>query len=117
MIEVQHIGRASLPKRVRAWLNDLLGSAYVAHLERELLQAKVERDRIIGELRTENRELLNRLLAMSRVAPIVPARTEPTNKATAPGPTAWQQLQAQAIADNAKAEAEELAQKTKSQEN
>lgn len=114
MIEVQTIGRKSWPKRVRAWLNDLFGSAYVAHLERELLQAKLERDRVIADLRAENRDLLNRLLAANRIAPIITPKLD-SNKKPAAITSNWEQLRAQAIADNAKAEADEA--KTAAQEN
>jgi hypothetical protein len=115
MIPIETMGRPSWPKRVRQFLGELFGSRYIAHLERELLQAKVERDRVISELRAENRELLNRLLAASRIAPVITARPDDGKKTSLP-PTRWEQIQAQAIADNARAEAEEAA-KQKPKEN
>lgn len=108
------MGIPSWPKRVRAFLSDLFGSSLVAHLRQELVQAKVERDRVIVDLRAENRELLNRLLAANRITPLI-APTDQTKKPSV-GPTRWEQMQAKAIAENAKAEAEELAQ-SKAKEN
>jgi hypothetical protein len=108
MIEIQTIGAPSWPKRVRAFFAELLGSRYVQHLERELLQAKLERDRVIAELRAENRELLNRLLAANKITPVMPHSAAETKSTRSIGPSRWEQMQAQAIAENAKAEAEEL---------
>ncbi len=115
---VEHIGQhPSWPKRVRQFFVDLLGSTYVAHLERELLQAKVERDRVIAELRAENRELLNRLLAAKQIAPVLTATNPPDAKKYFSGPSRWEQLQAKAIEENARAEAEEAAKTKAAQEN
>lgn len=113
MIPVEHIGRPSWPKRVRQFLRELFGSHLVAHLERELMQAKLERDKVISELREENRELLNRLLAANRIAPVIAHATDAKPR-TPLGPTRWEQLQAKAIEDNARAEAEEAAAANKS---
>jgi len=118
MIEVELIGRPSWPKRARQFLRELFGSHLVAHLERELMQAKLERDKTIAELRAENRELLNRLLSVKAIVPIagMPAGSALPHK-TALGPTRWEQLQAKAIEDNARAEAEDAAKQTAAQEN
>ena len=115
MIEIQQIGAPSWPKRIRAFLAELFGSRYVAHLERELTQAKLERDRVISELRQENRELLNRLLAANRITPVMPA-LDPAKKPML-GPTRWEQLQSKAIEEVARAEAEEAKAKSAAQEN
>lgn len=113
MIPVELIGRPSWPKRIRLFVRELFGSALVAHLERELIQAKLERDKIITELRAENRELLNRLLAANRITPVITSATDAKTRAPL-GPTRWEQLQSKAIEDNARAEAEEAAAANKS---
>lgn len=99
------IGAVSWPKRLRQFLADLFGSSLVAHLRQELIQAKLERDRVIADLRAENRELLNKLLASKGIAPIIQSPQVQTK--TTLGPTRWQQIQAEAIQENARLEAEE----------
>ena len=119
MVSVELIGQPSWPKRARQFLRELFGSYLVAHLERELIQAKLERDKVIAELRAENRELLNRLLAAQRIPPVITHSGGDTKSAKpALPPTRWEQIQAKAIEDNARAEAEEAkANKSAPQEN
>ncbi len=101
---IEQMGLASWPKRARQFLSELLGSAYVAHLKHELLQVKVERDRVIADLRAENRELLNRLLEAKGVGAII----QPKASSTQPLPaTTWQLIQARAIQENAEEEAKQ----------
>lgn len=110
---VEHIGQSSSvswPKRFRRWLSDLFGSRYAQLLERELLQARLDKDRQIAELRADRDRLMVALMAVKGVplAPILPApvRSNEPKKTELPQ-TNWQRLQAEAIAENARAEAAE----------
>lgn len=111
---VEHIGQtqsASWPKRLRRWLSDLFGSKYAQVLERELLQTRLDKDRQIAELRGERDRLLAALMA-SKGIPFrqAPSATSASDvKATAIPQTNWQKIQADAIAENARAEAEDAA--------
>lgn len=111
---IEHIGQpsqSSWPKRFRRWLNDLFGSRYAQLLERDLLQARLERDRALADLKATQERLVE-VLAVSKGMPwrpVSPSVTEPTKAAAAQvPPTRWQQMQAEAIAENARAEAEEI---------
>lgn len=118
---VEHIGQASSaswPKRARRWLGDLFGSKYAQHLERELLQVRLDKDRQIETLRAERDSLLQALMATKGI-PIrmpAPATVSETKPAVLPQ-TNWQKIQADAIAENARQEAEEAKQAVQAKEN
>lgn len=113
MPRIEHIGsqaNAGGPKRFRRWLTELFGSSYTNLLERDLLQARLERDRAQNELTRANDRLINALAAMKNIdlPRIVMQEQGKTAKTASLPPTTWQQIQAQAIADNAKAEEEDF---------
>lgn len=109
---VEHIGQvssASWPKRARRWLGDLFGSKYAQHLERELLQVRLDKDRLIETLRAERDSLLQALMATKGI-PLrmpIPVAASEANKPAAIPTTNWQRLQAEAIQENARQEAED----------
>lgn len=117
---IEHIGQSSSsswPKRLRRWLNDLFGSKYAQLLERELLQARLEKDRAIAELKAERDRVLEALMATKGVPLRMPAPVTASEPKSPVIPrTNWQRLQAEAIAENARLE-EEDAKKTAAQEN
>ena len=107
MPQPETIGAASWPKRVRQFLSELFGSALIAHLRQELIQAKLEHARQMADLRAENRELLNRLLQVRGVLPITQA-PQTQARPMVPAPTRWQQEYQKAVEENARAEAAEV---------
>ena len=114
---VEHIGQpsqSSQPRKFRRWLNDLFGSDYMRLLERDLLQARLERDRAQAELKATQERMLEVMAATKGIPwrPMMPAEQKATKSAAIP-PTKWQQIQAEAIAENARLEAED-AEKNKS---
>lgn len=108
---VEHMGRApsvSWAKRARRFLSDLFGSRYTAFLERELVQVRLEKDRMIADLTRRNEQLLDQLLAARSGLPFVPKDQPQVSRAPGAVPlTSWQQVQAKAIEENARAEQEE----------
>ena len=113
---VEHIGRpaqSSWPRKFRRWLRDFFGSDYVRLLERDLLQSRLERDRAQAEAKAMQERLVE-VLAQVKGVPLrafpQPASDKPA-KSSIP-PTRWQEIQAQAIAENARAEAEDAKQET-----
>jgi vacuolar-type H+-ATPase subunit I/STV1 len=108
---IEHIGQPSQSswlKRFRRWLHDLLGSSYAQLLERDLMQARLERDRAQSELKATQERLIEVLAASKGIPwrPVIPAETNATKPASVPA-TRWQQIQAEAIAENARREAED----------
>ena len=108
---VEHIGQpsqSSWPRKLRRWLNDLFGSDYVRLLERDLLQARLERDRAQAELKATQERMLEVMAATKGIPwrPVIAAEQKAAKPAASP-PTQWQQIQAEAIAENARAEAED----------
>lgn len=122
-LSVEHIGQSSSRswlRKVRGWLRDLLGSEYVRQLERDVLHLRVERDRELSR----SHQLQERLLEVMAQTKGIPWRPllgaeKPEGKgAPTIAPTRWQQIQAEAIAENARLEAEDAAkQKSAAQEN
>jgi hypothetical protein len=107
---IEHIGQpsqSSWPKRLRRWLNDLFGSRYAQLLERDLLQARLERDRALLDLKATQERLIEVMAATKGIPwrPVIPAEIK-KNPTVIP-PTQWQQIQAEAIAENARLEAED----------
>ena len=118
---VEHIGQpaqSSWPRRARRWLTDLFGSDYVRLLERDLLQARLERDRARNDADMYQQRLVEVLASVKGVPlrPMIPQDQVPVKKTPLP-PTNWQAIQAQAIAENARAEEEEAKAATKPKEN
>jgi hypothetical protein len=108
---VEHIGQPaqlSWPRKFRHWLNDLFGSNYVRLLERDLLQSRLERDRAQSEARAMQERLVE-VLAQVKGVPLRAFPQPSAEKSAKPAipPTRWQEIQAQAIAENARAEAED----------
>jgi hypothetical protein len=113
---VEHIGQpaqAGWPKRLRRFWSDLFGSAYVRLLERDLVQARLERDRAQTELRATQERLLETMAATKGIPwrPVVSPTNAPEKEKADVRPTfgmtSWQHIQAEAIAENARLEAEE----------
>jgi hypothetical protein len=109
---IEHIGSAlqlSRPKRFRRFLSDLFGSKYAQLLERDLMQARLERDRAQMELKATQERLVEVLAASKGIPwrPVVPAPAGAAAKPAAVPPTRWSQIQADAIAENARLEAED----------
>lgn len=118
MATVEHIGQPSSlgwPRRLRRVMSDLFGNRYVERLERELLQVRLDKDKQIAELTKERDTLLNAVLQTKGVTvrqPIIAPTSTGIPRNVAQSGTSWQALQARAIEENAKAEAED-AQKPK----
>ena len=107
--QVEHIGAPTWPRRVRLWFNDLFGSRYVKQLERDLVQARLDRDRAWSEMKAAQERLLEVMAATKGIPirPFLPPDGKPKALSAALPPTRWEQVQAAAIAENAKAEEEE----------
>jgi hypothetical protein len=106
---VEHIGQPSQfswPRKLRRWLNDLFGSDYVRLLERDLLQARLERDRALAEMKATQERMLE-VMAATKGIPWRPVIAAEQKAAKPVPPTQWQQIQAEAIAENARAEEED----------
>jgi hypothetical protein len=107
---VEHIGQpssSSWPRKLRRWLDDLFVSDYVRLLERDLLQARLERDRALAEMKATQERMLEVMAATKGIPwrPVIAAEQKAAKPATPP--TQWQQIQAEAIAENARAEEED----------
>jgi hypothetical protein len=108
---VEHIGQqnsSSWPRRLRRWLSDLFGSDYVRLLEKDLLQARMERDRALADLKATQDRLLETMAATKGIPwrPLNPTEKPPLKPEPVPQ-TRWQGIYAQAMAENAKAEEED----------
>lgn len=113
---VEHIGQpsqSSWPRKLRRWLNDLFGFDYVRLLERDLLQARLERDRTLADLKATQERLLETMAATKGIPwrPVSAVEQKAGKPATTP-PTRWQQIQAEAIAENARLEQEDYKNKS-----
>ena len=98
----------SWPRRARNFWRDLFGSRLILLLERDLLQARMERDRAQSELKAAQERLLEVMAATKGIPWRAPmAQDKAPAKATAIPPTQWQRIQAQAIEENARLEAED----------
>jgi hypothetical protein len=107
--KIEHIGQsssASWPKRIRRWLDELFASQYDQLLERELLQLRLERDRLFADLKA-NQEKLIEVLATVKGIPLRQPIQAAEKTSSAIPTTSWQKIQAEAIAENARAEAED----------
>lgn len=95
-------------KRMRQWLSDLFGSRYAKFLERELMQVRLESAKTIADLKQERDELIGKLLEVKGI-PIVKQMVPLPQPSISNGQAfkTWARIQAEAIEENAKAEAEE----------
>lgn len=113
---VEHIGQVvSWPRRIRSIWRDLFGSRMLLLLEHDLLRMRMERDALQRELKATQERLLE-VMAATKGIPWRPLQLseKPEAKAAVKVPaTRWQQVQAEAIAENARLEAED-AEKSKS---
>jgi hypothetical protein len=118
---IERIGQpsqSSWPRRFRRWLNEMFGSDYVRLLERDLVQARIERDRAQMDLKATQERLLEVMAATKDIPwrPIAPQEKTTAKPVTIPQ-TNWQQLQAQAIEENVRLEAEEAKSAAAAKEN
>lgn len=107
---IEQIGQSvSWPRRIRKFFGELFGSRLVERLERELLQVRLDKDKQITELTKERDTLLNAVLQTKGITVRQPINAPTMTGIPKPitGPTTWQTLQAQAMEENAKAEAAE----------
>ena len=120
---LEHIGSdLSWPRKLRRWWNDLLGSRYCQLLERDLMQARLERDRALADLKATQERLVEVLAASKGIPwrPLTPPEREKEAKLTSIPPTRWQETLNAAIQENAKAEEDDrkkLEAEAKSKEN